>query len=100
MKKATDISKKVRDAVWKRDGECCIMCGDPHAMPNAHYIRRSRGGLGIPENIVTLCNRCHYKYDFENDQTIKRAIEDYLRGQYPDWDPEDLVYDKWRDWPV
>lgn len=31
------------------------MCGSSYAMPNAHYIARAQGGLGIEENIVTLC---------------------------------------------
>ena len=32
-------------------------------MPNAHYISRAHGGLGIEENIVTLCLDCHNNYD-------------------------------------
>lgn len=93
--KALDISKKVKDAVWERDGRCCILCGSPYAMPNAHYIARSHGGLGIPENIVTLCLQCHNQYDQTADRQIIRAeIELYLRSKYPDWDEEKLVYRK------
>lgn len=100
---ACDISPKVKQEVWERDNHRCIICGSPLAAPNAHYIPRSAGGLGIPENIVTLCtnfspNRCHYRYDFgsaDDREQIGQQIEDYLRGIYPDWDPEKLVYKKY-----
>lgn len=93
--KALDISKKVKDAVWERDGHCCILCGSPYAMPNAHYIARSHGGLGIPENIVTLCLQCHNQYDQTADrETIKAEIKTYLQSQYPDWDERSLIYRK------
>ena len=43
-----DISQKVKAAVWERDGGCCVICGRRDtAAPNAHYIRRSRGGLDV-----------------------------------------------------
>ena len=39
--KATDIPRKVREAVYERDrGMCVNKCGRP-GIPNAHYIRRT-----------------------------------------------------------
>lgn len=61
--RATDIPKSVKDKVWERDKERCIYCGSPCAMPNAHYISREKGGLGVEQNIVTLCIKCHHAYD-------------------------------------
>ena len=61
--KACDISQKVKFAVWMRDGERCIICGSHRAMPNSHYIKRSQGGLGIEENITTMCLKCHDAFD-------------------------------------
>ena len=61
--KLLDISKAVKDKVWERDGHRCILCESIFAMPNAHYISRAQGGLGIPENVVTLCYVCHDQYD-------------------------------------
>ena len=93
--KACDITKKVKDLVWERDGHKCIICGSPYAMPNSHYIRRSQNGLGIEENIVTMCQRCHYMYDQGGDrQAIATYTERYLRSKYPDWNPEKLIYRK------
>ena len=95
--KATDIPKNVKDTVWERDGGRCIICGSPNAMPNAHYIRRSHGGLGIEENIVTLCIKCHQAFDSgtENQQVeAEGTVRKYLKRQYKDWGPENLVYRK------
>ena len=71
--KATDISHKVKNKVWERDNHCCILCGNPNAMPNAHYISRANGGLGIEQNIVTLCQNCHNKYD-NGDKDTRTAL--------------------------
>lgn len=93
--KACDITKKVKDEVWKRDKHHCILCGSYQAMPNAHYIARSQGGLGIPQNIVTLCRNCHFEYDNgQYRKAYKSLIRDYLRGQYEDWNEQDLIYRK------
>ena len=93
--KACDIPKKVKDRVWERDGQRCIICGSPYAMPNSHYIRRSQGGLGIEENIVTMCQDCHRMYDQgPQRQQIATYTERYLRSKYTDWNPEKLIYKK------
>ena len=93
--KACDISKRVKDIVWERDGHKCIICGSYYAMPNSHYIRRSQGGLGIEENIVTMCQRCHREYDQGGErEAIAAYTEQYLRSQYPDWNKEKLIYKK------
>lgn len=97
--KATDISQKVKNIVWERDNHCCIICGSPYAMPNAHYISRAQGGLGIPENIVTMCLKCHDEYDNGKDReriSIGYRIEGYLIGCYGDkWNQRDLIYKKY-----
>lgn len=94
--KACDISQKVKKAVWERDNHYCIYCGNPQAMPNAHYIRRSKGGLGIEQNVVTLCTKCHHEYDNGSGrETIGAFIREYLMSQYEDWCEEKLIYRKW-----
>ena len=98
--KACDISQKVKKIVWERDNYCCIICGNPYAMPNSHYITRAQGGLGIKENIVTMCLDCHNAYDNGNDtdrkKDIKNKIEKHLSSLYKDWNKENLIYRKWR----
>ena len=67
-------------------------------MPNAHYISRAHGGLGIEENIVTLCLDCHNNYDNgrskEESNCIREKIEDYLKRHYNNWNKESLIYKK------
>lgn len=97
--KACDITDKVKAEVWERDNHKCIICGDPSASPNAHYISRAKGGLGILENIVTLCIRCHHTYDNgtkDQRELYKQRIRGYLRIRYPLWSEENLIYNKWR----
>lgn len=99
--KKCDISPKVKKRVWDRDGGRCVICGCcRNVMPNAHFIPRSKGGLGIEENIVTLCtnlteNKCHYKYDFgtrEEREEIEKQLETYLKSKYPGWDKNNLIF--------
>ena len=93
--KACDITQKVKEIVWERDRHRCIICGNHRAMPNAHYIARSHGGLGIPQNIVTLCHDCHFAYDMTTlRKEYKNIIQAYLKGKYDDWNEQDLIYRK------
>lgn len=91
--KACDIPARVKKAVWERDKQHCIYCGSVRAMPNAHFISRAKGGLGIEENIVTLCQNCHYNFDMTDmREYYKEYIENYLKKKYPNWDKENLIY--------
>lgn len=94
--KACDIPKSVKDAVWERDGHKSILSGKPSAMPNAHYIPRSHGGLGIEQNIVTLTAEEHRRFDSTVERAaIKEQIKAYLQSKYPGWDESKLVYHKY-----
>lgn len=95
MSKATAISPKVKNKVKARDGGRCIICGAP-GLPNAHYIRRSQGGLGIEENIVTLCLQCHHDYDngFHRKE-IGDYIGEYLDRMYPGFPDEKRRFNKY-----
>ena len=94
--KALDIPPAVKAEVWERDGGCCILCGSPDAAPNAHYIARSHGGLGIPRNTVTLCQRCHDRYDNSPERrSLREEIKRHLMSVYDDWSEADLIYQKY-----
>ena len=94
--KAVDITQKVKKIVWERDNHCCIICGSPYAMPNAHYLSRGQHlGLGIEQNIVTLCINCHQAFDQSTKHSeYKEFIKNYLMSKYADWNEKDLVYRK------
>ena len=91
---ALNINRETRMAVYERDNGCCVLCGRP-GNPEAHYISRAHGGLGIEENILTLCRPCHRRYDqtIERD-AIREILRDYLMSKYPDWDESKLIYKK------
>ena len=93
--KKCDISQKVKNIVWERDLHRCIFCGRSQGMPNAHYISRAKGGLGIEQNIVSLCIICHNNFDNSDMRNYyKEYIRNYLISKYPDWKEEDLIYRK------
>ncbi len=103
MKKYTDIPTYVRDEVYRRDGieghPCCIYCGSPRHLELAHYVPRSRGGRGVPENLAVLCTKCHKELDNGSNTTLSRDIKevfrDWLCYNYPGWNEEGVVYKKY-----
>ncbi len=97
--KATNIPMKVKKAVWERDEQRCIICHKSGygVMPNSHFIPRSKGGLGVEKNIVTMCQNCHYLYDFglrDVKNQIRHYTREYLRSKYEEWSEEELIYRK------
>lgn len=106
--KATSIPQATKDEVNRRDGGHCIICGAP-GDPCAHVVRRSQGGMGIVQNIVTLCNECHYSLDeglflsrlkplgLNSQAEVREYVIGYLKGFYPDWTEEAMKYKKWED---
>ena len=93
--KALDISKKVKMTIWERDRHRCILCGSPSAMPNAHYISRAKGGLGIEQNIVTLCFDCHRRLDQTTERKeLLNKVKNYLDRFYPNFTDDMRRYKK------
>ena len=92
--KALEIPPEVKAKVYERDEGCCVWCGK-RGEPNAHYIPRSQGGLGIEENILTLDWECHLRFDQSVErEKMREFFKSYLKTKYPDWDEEKLVYRK------
>lgn len=101
---ALGIPRRVKAAVAERDSvegwPCCILCGRPSPTSNplafscAHYISRAQGGLGIEENILTLCWDCHQEYDGDRRQVLRPILARHLREHYDGWNEEKLTYQK------
>lgn len=97
----TEISREVRQKVYQRDSwedtVCCVFCGKPFTRdfrPEVHhYVERSRGGMGIEQNLVCLCASCHKKLH-NGDQRIKEYVKMYLESKYEDWDEKSLIVTK------
>lgn len=101
--KARDFSRRAKVEISIRDRiegwPCCVYCGASApvelAWSNAHYISRAQGGLGIPENGLTLCPRCHRRYDQSTDrEEMREFFREYLKEKYEGWDEEKLIYRK------
>ena len=95
LSEATSISRETKEKVYERDKGKCILCGKP-GLPEAHFISRSHLGMGVEENIVTLCRECHNRYDHTTEKKkIKEQIRSYLKSKYEDWNEEKLIYKRW-----
>lgn len=95
ISKACDISPGIRKKVLERDDYRCVLCGIKNNLQIAHYISRAKSGLGIPENLITLCTHCHFDYDNGKfHKEYKKRIEDYLKAHYHNWDNTNLIYKK------
>lgn len=93
--RACGIPKEVKLIVYERDHERCIFCGAP-GLPEAHVIPRSHGGLGVPQNIITVCRSCHDKMDNStNRQQMLDVAVEYLGNYYPNMSQTDVIYQKW-----
>ena len=65
MKQKQKIREEFREAVFKRDGHKCKMCGEKVEKLDAHHItdrNEMPGGGYVKENGISLCeNKCHLK---------------------------------------
>ena len=96
---ALKIDTETYNKVYERD-KGCIICktkihdkiieGNYAPLECHHFISRAKLGMGIEENLVMLC-----KYHHIEETTYRQQIEQYLKGQYPHWNKERLVYKKY-----
>ncbi|MGN1188251.1 MAG: HNH endonuclease [Lachnospiraceae bacterium] len=107
--RAHEFTKAAREKIYTRDCHRCIFCSQGYAMEGAtwfsssilsvmHYIPRSRGGLGIPENGALGCQYHHEMMDNGNKgnrQEMLKIFSAYLQAHYPEWSEEKLIYKKW-----
>ena len=101
--KACEIPTSVRRLVNERDSGC-IFCLAMYEIPQGyrpemycmeimHFVSRSSGGLGIPENLAKGCIYHHRMLDHSpKRQEMKLIFETYLRNHYPDWEESRLYY--------
>lgn len=107
--KALSIPMKVKKAVWDRQGGRSIVSGKPITVYECccHFVPRSKGGLGIEENIVGLTYEEHMILDnnlpgnhSKESKKYKDLCEKHLKEHYPNWDRKDLVYVRRKDLSV
>jgi len=103
-----EFDKKTRKIIEERDNGC-IFCQMRYRMEKAmyldlntfsimHFVPRSKGGLGIPENGAVGCQYHHDMLDNGNGGHREEMLElfaEYLQSVCDDWDENQIVYDKW-----
>lgn len=101
--KARDFDRKAKIVISTRDSiggwPCCVYCGAAApaelAWSNAHFIARSQGGLGVPENGLTLCPVCHSLYDQSvMREEMREYFREYLKEHHDGWSEDALRYRK------
>lgn len=96
--KACDIKPEVRQKVFERENYCCALCGEfirDYGGQAAHFISRKNGGLGIEENLIALCWKCHHRLDQTTERkNLLAFVKAYLDQKYPDFSDDKRVYKK------
>ena len=96
--KKCDFAPKVRKQIMLREQSKCAYCHTRHNLTIAHaFVPRSKGGLGVLQNGVVLCMKCHHRLDNglnKESEPIRKYIESYMRRLY-DINIFDLVYKKY-----
>lgn len=72
--------KKLRDAVFDRDGHSCVVCGSTEFL-QCHHNTYDRSGAEDIDDLVTACRSCHFEHHekirekliwLENNRSIKK----------------------------
>ena len=96
-----NIPNAVRLRVYKRDHYRCVLCDGTDGLQIHHAIPRGEGGTSAPQNLVSLCWRCHAfihsgkRWSIGDDWTSADAAQmcvEYLADLYTD---EDAVWNPW-----
>ena len=91
-----NVSTKMRQRVYKRDGYRCALCDCTHYIQIHHVVPRGAGGkVESEQNMITLCATCHaqaHGHDVFNTGITAEDMEqycvEYLADHYaPDWNP-------------
>ncbi len=65
------IPPAVRWEVWRRDGFACHYCGSTDGAATIdHKIPESKGGLAVPDNLVTACPKCNARKGTKSYKTF------------------------------
>lgn len=72
------LTNERRREVYRRDGWRCALCDDTRRLQIHHVVPRSQGGSDFPENLITLCMRCHAAAH----GTLYPEMPDYCTPEY------------------
>ena len=107
---ALSIPKEVKKKVWERQKGRSLFAPYPNITVEeccCHYIPRSKGGLGIEENIFGCTYDQHMLFDnnvlkggynlHSTNITIEQmhqVVRNHMTRCYENWNEKDLIYKK------
>jgi len=86
------IRKAVREAIFKRDNNMCLLCNARFNLTIDHIIPLSKGGTNYYTNLQTLCHSCNLNKGCSNNRNYidyrknksSRALRDISRAHVPE----------------
>ena len=98
-----------RKKIIARDNGKCIFCENGYftkcgsdfllsIKETMHFVPRSAGGVGVEQNGAIGCKYHHEMLDNGSSGRRREMLdffEKYLRGKYPGWNREALIYKKY-----
>lgn len=77
------INPRIRAAVFIRDNNQCVNCGETENLTIDHIVSELRGGNNSEENLQVLCRACNAKKrDFPNELLKRESAKDiYLTSK-------------------
>ena len=101
--KALSITWATKKKVYERQHGMSLFSNKPISINECccHYIPRSKGGLGIEENIVGMTPQEHMIFDNnligshkEESDRMRIRARNHLMEHYEDWKEEKLIWKK------
>lgn len=92
------ISKKVRQKIFQRDGECCVVCGTTNDLTIHHRVNRGAGGSKLFDSypyLLLVCTYCNSDMESSLSKSALAKANGYKlsRNANPPIDPtEKAVY--------
>jgi len=90
---ATKITIDVRMDVKVRDNGKCTICGTMENIQIHHFVPRSLGGMGITNNLISLC-QFHHKQLHDGNGYILEHVKQYMKDLYPNVNNNERKYNK------
>lgn len=76
--KGREVPEPVKEAVKRRDGHRCVICGSTTKLEVDHKRALMNGGANDESNLATLCDDCHTEKT-RMDNSLRRKRENLCR---------------------
>lgn len=99
---SASINSSLRKSIYRRDSYRCALCDSTQYLQIHHVISRGKGGNSEPDNLITLCSKCHgavhgcipdgWAMTAEDvEQACVEYVADMYAGQWCPIDMEELL---------